>query len=229
MTAVDRAWIIGFVLGLVQGIGLGLGLAVGPAALSAQPPPSSDGDLDDEDEDLDDLDDIARSDLHRTDDPGEVPHRLIGLTLAVGGVVAQTPLSGDLGLTLGIRPMPGLRLDAELGSWLGTARLPGTVHIVPVSVPRVGAGVAFEAATRAAARPWIGAGLAIAVAASDPVAAAPILTGRAGVDVGRKYLAWTFAASGGVMICPALPAIAGPTYRAVAPVFSAQTGPSVRL
>lgn len=212
-------------------LALGLG-----TALAAQPPPAEDLDEDadedldeDVDEDLDDLDDLARADLHRDDGDGDVPHRIVGLTLALGGVVAQTPLSGDLAVTLGVRPTPGLRLDAELGSWLGTARLPGTVRIVPVSVPRIGAGVAFEAATRAAARPWIGAGVAIAVAASDPVAAAPILTGRAGVDVGRKYLAWTFAATGGVMICPALPAIAGPSYRAVAPVFSAQTGPSVRL
>lgn len=180
------------------------------------------------DEDVDDLDPDVSVNRH-DDGPRPVPYRTVGLTVAGGGVMAETPFSGDLAVTVGIRPKDGLRLDAEVAAWFGTAYLPGTNRVIPVAVPMVGAAVVWEAPTTGAARPWIGAGADVAMAMSDPVAAAPIGTARAGLDVGRSFLAWTVSAYGGVMVCPALPVFAGPGYRAVAPVFGFRTGPSVRL
>ncbi|MEQ1507504.1 MAG: hypothetical protein ABMB14_35065, partial [Myxococcota bacterium] len=62
-----------------------------------------------------------------------------------------------------------------------------------------------------------------------PLGMAPLPSVRAGVDVGKGVLAWTVSGQAGVLIAPALPLLAGPSYRGIAPVFSVRTGPSVRL
>ncbi|MEZ4236210.1 MAG: hypothetical protein R3F59_08610 [Myxococcota bacterium] len=161
--------------------------------------------------------------------PADVPHRLVGLSLLAGGVTAQTPLSGSVAAALGLRVRPGLRVDGEVASWLGAAHYPGTRLVVPIAVPRVGLGVAWEAPTKTAVRPWLGVAASLAVATARPLALAPIGEARLGADIGRSFLAWRVEAAAGVMVCPALPVLAGPTYRAVAPVVALQTGPAVRL
>lgn len=178
-----------------------------------------------EEEDLDDVDLELRG-----DEPGDVPYRHVGLTVTTGFATGETPFTGDVSAAIGVRPRPGLRIDAKVGAWLGTAYLVGTGgRVLPIAVPRVGLGVAYEASTSGAARPWVGVGVDLAVMMSDPVAVGPVATGRFGVDVGRRILAWSVWGEAGAVVCPALPALAGPTYRAVAPVAALHTGPSVRL
>jgi hypothetical protein len=177
----------------------------------------------------DDLD-LERDEADEADELDEpVPTPRFGLTAVLGVVHAELPAAAHLGLSLGIRPAPGLRLELTAESWAGRAYLPRTDRVVPVGVPSLGAALLYEAPTRGPARPWVGAGASGALVLSRPVVVGPVLAGRAGLDVGRGAFAWTLAASAGVLVAPSLPGLAGPTYRAVAPVLSLSTGPSFRL
>jgi hypothetical protein len=175
------------------------------------------------------LPDDLELELDEDEDEDELPPPKAGVTATVGVVHAELPVAAQLGLSLGIRPSPGLRLELLAESWAGRAYLLQTGRVVPVGVPSLSAALLYEAPTRGSARPWVGASLGGALVMSQPVVVGPVLAGRAGLDVGRKTFAWTLAATVGVLVAPALPAHAGPGYRAVAPVLAVSTGPSIRL
>lgn len=159
----------------------------------------------------------------------DVPYRGHGLRVSGGAVLAQTPLSGDGALTIELRPTPGLRVDLSGSAWLGTAWAPRVDERLTVLIPGISAGVAYEAPTEGALRPWVGAGLGLLLVTSLPASVGPAPVARVGADLGRGALAWTWTAEVGALVSPTLPIVSGSRYRAASPVLSLRTGPAVRL
>lgn len=159
--------------------------------------------------------------------PERERHVLLGASLGVGR--AELPVAADLGLSLGFLTERGVRISLMADSLCGFAYVPRTERLIPVGIPSLGAGLSLDPRSEGALQPSIGVLLGLQLTSSRPTAASLVFGGRAALDIGRDTFAWTISGSAGAHLAPALPEIAGPSYRVLTPTLSLSMGPTLRL